>query len=87
MTNPNSGQEEAGCCRVGGRPGWHGYRGCGRRELVRWRDHCGTRRHLGTGETIPNLVIVPVGADGKVDFYNVRGSVSLVADLAGYYVN
>jgi hypothetical protein len=39
------------------------------------------------GETIANLVVVPVGAEGKVDFYNVRGSVNLVADLAGYYVN
>jgi YVTN family beta-propeller protein len=39
------------------------------------------------GETIPNLVIVPVGADGKVDFYNFAGSVNLVADLAGYYTS
>jgi DNA-binding beta-propeller fold protein YncE len=37
------------------------------------------------GETIPNLVVVPVGADGKVDFYNNSGSTDLVADLAGYY--
>jgi GH25 family lysozyme M1 (1,4-beta-N-acetylmuramidase) len=39
------------------------------------------------GETIPNLVVVPVGADGKVDFYNHVGSVNLVADLAGYYIS
>jgi Bacterial Ig-like domain (group 3) len=38
------------------------------------------------GETIPNLVIVPVGSDGKVDFYNPSGSVNLLADLAGYYI-
>jgi subtilase family serine protease len=38
------------------------------------------------GETIPNLVIVPVGSDGKVDFYNASGSVSLLADLAGYFM-
>jgi hypothetical protein len=37
------------------------------------------------GETIPNLVVVPVGADGKVDFYNFAGSTDLVADLSGYY--
>jgi hypothetical protein len=37
------------------------------------------------GETIPNLVVVPVGADGKVDFYNHVGSTDLVADLSGYY--
>jgi hypothetical protein len=37
------------------------------------------------GQTIPNLVIVPV-TDGAVDLYNSSGSVNLVADLAGYYV-
>src|SRR5712692_2115495 len=35
------------------------------------------------GETIPNLVIVPV-VNGKVDFYNQAGSVNLIADLTGY---
>jgi YVTN family beta-propeller protein len=39
------------------------------------------------GETIPNLVIVPVGADGRIDFYNFAGSTDLVADLAGYYTS
>jgi hypothetical protein len=38
-------------------------------------------------ETIPNLVVVPVGADGDVDFYNNTGSVELVADLEGYFVS
>jgi YVTN family beta-propeller protein len=38
------------------------------------------------GETIPNLVVVPVGADGDIDFYNNSGSTDLVADLAGYFV-
>jgi hypothetical protein len=38
-----------------------------------------------TGETIPNLVIVPVGADGNVDFYNGSGGTGeLVADVSGY---
>jgi hypothetical protein len=37
------------------------------------------------GETSPNLVVVPVGQDGKIDFYNYSGSVDLLADLAGYY--
>ncbi|MEZ0012999.1 hypothetical protein ABH918_005062, partial [Kitasatospora sp. GAS206B] len=37
------------------------------------------------GETIPNLVTVPV-KDGKVSFYNASGgTVHLIADLAGYY--
>jgi YVTN family beta-propeller protein len=38
------------------------------------------------GQTIPNLVIVPVGADGDIDFYNNTGSTDLVADLAGYFI-
>jgi hypothetical protein len=29
---------------------------------------------------------VPVGADGRVDFYNDAGRVNLLADLAGYFV-
>jgi PKD repeat protein len=37
------------------------------------------------GETIPNLVTVPVGADGKVNLYNHFGSVDVVADVEGYY--
>ncbi|MFJ9737707.1 N-acetylmuramoyl-L-alanine amidase, partial [Streptomyces sp. NPDC101166] len=38
------------------------------------------------GETIPNLVVVPV-VDGKVDFYNRYGSVDLIADLTGYFTS
>ena len=34
---------------------------------------------------IPNLVIVPVGAGGKIDFYNQKGSVNVIADIAGYF--
>jgi hypothetical protein len=41
---------------------------------------------FAAGETIPNLVTVPV-TDGKVDFYNNLGTVQLIADLAGYYTN
>src|ERR1019366_6730912 len=36
-------------------------------------------------QTIANLVVVPVGADGKIDFYNAAGTVQLIADLSGYY--
>jgi len=37
------------------------------------------------GQTVPNLVMVPVHA-GKVDFYNAAsGTVHVVADLAGYF--
>ena len=38
------------------------------------------------GETVPNLVIVPVGAGGQVEFYNALGSTDLVVDLEGYFV-
>jgi hypothetical protein len=36
-------------------------------------------------QTIANLVIVPVGADGKVDFFNGAGATQLIADIAGYF--
>ncbi|MFI8518990.1 N-acetylmuramoyl-L-alanine amidase [Streptomyces sp. NPDC085481] len=38
------------------------------------------------GKSIPNLVVVPVGADGKVRFYNHAGYADLLADITGYYV-
>ena len=38
------------------------------------------------GQTVANLVIVPVGADGKIRLYNGSpGTVQLIADIAGYY--
>ncbi|MGW0856269.1 hypothetical protein, partial [Streptomyces sp. NPDC002690] len=36
------------------------------------------------GQTVPNLVIVPV-VNGKVSFYNNAGSVDLIADITGYF--
>jgi len=37
------------------------------------------------GQSIPNLVIVPVGADGKIQLFNgSTGTVQLLADVAGY---
>ncbi|WP_235032353.1 N-acetylmuramoyl-L-alanine amidase [Actinacidiphila yanglinensis] len=36
------------------------------------------------GQTMPNLVVVPV-VNGKVDFYNNSGSVNLLADITGFY--
>ncbi|MER5641825.1 N-acetylmuramoyl-L-alanine amidase [Kitasatospora sp. NPDC002227] len=41
--------------------------------------------NFGPGQVIPNLVVVPVGADGKVALYNKFGTVNLVADITGYY--
>ena len=37
------------------------------------------------GETVPNLVIVPVGAKGQITFYNPTGSTDVVVDLEGYF--
>ena len=40
------------------------------------------------GQTVPNLVVAPVGADGKVDLYNNSGgTVQLIADVSGYYLS
>ncbi|MBR7836261.1 PKD domain-containing protein [Actinospica durhamensis] len=38
-------------------------------------------------ENLPNLVVVPIGPDGLVDFRNgsSRGSTDIVADIEGYY--
>ena len=38
--------------------------------------------------TVPNVVITPIGANGKVALYNgSSGSISLIADVAGYYLS
>jgi len=38
------------------------------------------------GQTVPNLVVVPVGVDGKVALTNgSAGTVQLVADVLGYF--
>ena len=37
------------------------------------------------GQTVPNLVVVKVGADGSVHLYNYAGLVHLVVDVAGWY--
>lgn len=39
------------------------------------------------GLVTPNLVVVKLSASGEVDLYNSTGSVHLLADLAGYYID
>jgi hypothetical protein len=39
------------------------------------------------GQTVPNLVIAPAGADGTVDFYNDEGNVQILADVSGWFAN
>ena len=41
--------------------------------------------NFGPGQTIPNLVTVKVGTNGKIDFYNKAGTVDIIADAVGYY--
>ena len=39
------------------------------------------------GQTIPNLVVVPVGVNGRIQLFNGSGgTVDLIADIAGYYL-
>lgn len=33
----------------------------------------------------PNQVTVPIGADGRIDFFNAHGRVDVIADLEGYF--
>ena len=37
------------------------------------------------GQTVPNLVAVKVGANGKVNIFNSVGASSVLADVVGYY--
>jgi hypothetical protein len=37
------------------------------------------------GRDVPNLVTVPVGADGSVRLYNEAGNTHVVADVVGWY--
>ena len=41
--------------------------------------------NFGPGQTVPNLVIVRVGADGKVNVYNAVGQVHVIFDVVGWY--
>jgi hypothetical protein len=41
--------------------------------------------NVNSAGAVPNLVIVPVGAGGMVDFHNLKGNVNVIADIAGYY--
>jgi hypothetical protein len=43
--------------------------------------------NFSPGQNIPNMVIVPVGTDGKISLFNGSGgTVQLLADVAGYYL-
>lgn len=38
-------------------------------------------------QTVPNLVTVKVGANGKVDVFNSKGFTDVIADVVGYYTS
>jgi hypothetical protein len=39
------------------------------------------------GQTVPNRVIVAVGTNGKVSFYNWQGSTDIIVDVCGYFTD
>ncbi len=41
--------------------------------------------NFGPGQTIANMAVFKVGADGRIAVYNSVGAVDVIADLAGYY--
>ena len=41
--------------------------------------------NFAAGQTIANMVLVPVGPGGTVTFYNAAGTVDVVADLVGSF--
>jgi Fibronectin type III domain len=57
--------------------------------LTAWPD--GDQRPLSSdlnftaGQTVPNMVVVKVGADGRINVYNAAGSTDVVIDVMGWY--
>ena len=41
--------------------------------------------NFAAGETVPNLITVPIGADGSIRFANEIGEAHVVLDLIGYF--
>jgi outer membrane protein assembly factor BamB len=39
------------------------------------------------GETVPNLVVTPLGTNGKVAFYNSAGTTDLIGDVQGWFAS
>ena len=37
------------------------------------------------GQTVPNMVIVPVGANGQISLYNNTGTVDVIVDVLGWF--
>ena len=43
--------------------------------------------NFAAGQTVPNLVTVKVGGNGKVDIFNSSAAAHVIADVAGYYTS
>ncbi len=43
--------------------------------------------NLGAGQTRANRVIVPVGANGKIDLYNLSGFTDAIIDVTGWFTD
>ncbi len=41
--------------------------------------------NFSAGQTVPNLVTVPLSSSGAIDLYNASGSVNALVDVDGYY--
>ena len=41
--------------------------------------------NFAAGQTVPNLVVVKVGAGGKVSLFNYAGTTHMIADVSGWY--
>ena len=41
--------------------------------------------NYGIGQTVPNMVIVPVGANGQISIYNNTGTVDVIVDVLGWF--
>ncbi len=70
-------------------PHAHGVHRLGLGRGLPRRDHVGRSSNLnvqGAGQTVPNLVIVPVGGNGMVNLLTLTGG-HLVADVAGYFTD
>ena len=41
--------------------------------------------NFGPGQSVPNLVVAKLGANGQVSVYNAVGTTHVIADVAGWY--
>jgi len=41
--------------------------------------------NFAAGQTVPNMVIVPVGAGGQVSIFNETGTTDVLVDVLGWF--